>query len=325
MLLPRPGLYAQTAVAPASSAAPSATATASPTATATATAAPTATATAGAPADDLKQRGDQAMDAARYADALALYDQAYAASHDPAILYNVSRIHQKTGNYPAALDALERFSAQASPDMRGRVPRLEALLAELRGKVVTFDIYCNVDGARVLVRDQVIGRTPLLKPVRVAAGPQKVEILLDGYFPFERQLDAQGGQTLVIDAQLASKAVSGVVAITSPVVGAEVALDGDPRGNAPLEAILRPGMHHIRVARSGYQTVETDFVVTAGEHKDLSMPLVGNPPITTKWWFWTGVGVVIAGGVVLAYALTTTKSVTPGSISPGVVSAGLHF
>jgi hypothetical protein len=46
------------------------------------------------------------------------------------------------------------------------------------------------------------------------------------------------------------------------------------------------------------------------------------PPIYTRWWFWTGVGAVIAGSVVTTLALTSGDSPTPyrGDLSPGTIS-----
>ncbi len=39
-------------------------------------------------------------------------------------------------------------------------------------------------------------------------------------------------------------------------------------------------------------------------------------PIWKRWWFWTGVAAVVAGGVVATYVLTRTTTQTPGSLDP---------
>src|SRR5262249_14067665 len=72
----------------------------------------------------LKQRGDAAMDSLRYDDAIAAYEKAYAISKDPAILYNLGRVHQARGVYPKALEYLERFDREAPPELKSRVPLL---------------------------------------------------------------------------------------------------------------------------------------------------------------------------------------------------------
>ena len=46
------------------------------------------------------------------------------------------------------------------------------------------------------------------------------------------------------------------------------------------------------------------------------------PPIYTRWWFWTGVGVVIIGAVATTLALTSGSSPSPyqGNLDPGTIS-----
>ena len=47
------------------------------------------------------------------------------------------------------------------------------------------------------------------------------------------------------------------------------------------------------------------------------------PPIYTRWWFWTGVGVVIVGAVATTLALTSgSSSPSPyqGDLNPGTIS-----
>jgi hypothetical protein len=39
-------------------------------------------------------------------------------------------------------------------------------------------------------------------------------------------------------------------------------------------------------------------------------------PVWKRWWFWTGVAAVVAGGAVAAYVLTRPTTQTPGSLAP---------
>ena len=156
-------------------------------------------------AADLKKKGDDAMDALRYDEALAAYTQAYELGHDPAILYNRGRLHQARGEMPAAVDDLERFEREASPDLRAKVPKLSELLAEVRAKVSTLGIHCNVDGARVMVRGVVVGTTPL-ENVRLNSGAATLEVLAPGYTAYRRDLALAGGGSNVVDVVLVASA-----------------------------------------------------------------------------------------------------------------------
>ena len=64
-------------------------------------------------------------------------------------------------------------------------------------------------------------------------------------------------------------------------------------------------------------------VVAGDQNRRLEIPLQQSIPITARWWFWTGVGVVVVGGIVLTAALLTEKSPDKGTIQPGQLSAPL--
>src|SRR5205085_1406156 len=127
--------------------------------------------------------------------------------------------------YPQALEELQAFDRTAPSDLKQRVPGLPKIIADLRTRVTTVSIGCDVAGARLRLRDRTIGACPLAAPVTVNAG----------------------------------------------------------RGT-----------------------------------------LEGETGILGKWWFWTGVGVVVAGGVAVVIAVSTEKSPDKGTVQPGVVVGGLH-
>lgn len=273
-------------------------------------------------ARDLKARGDAAMDSGRPADAIAAYSEAYALSADPALLYNRGRALQALTEYPRALEELERFEREAPPELKARVPKLAELIAELRGKVSTLTVQCTTAGARLLLRDRALGGCPLAGPVRVNAGPATLEVTAEGYFPWKRDLTLPGGGATTVDVTLVSKVTSGVLVVRSPVVGTQVTVDGTPRGVVPVEVTVAGGAHAVSLSKEGYVGARTSAVVAAGERKELEVPLEKESPVWARWWFWTGIGVVLAGGVVTVVALTTEKDPTPGTISPGIVPAG---
>ena len=106
------------------------------------------------------------------------------------------------------------------------------------------------------------------------------------------------------------------------MTGAAVAIDGKSMGNVPAELPMKPGQHRIALSRDGYDAAEASVVLIAGERKDVDVPMAVHDTITKKWWFWTGIGVVlIAGGIATYVALTTEKDPSSGTIPPGTVKA----
>jgi hypothetical protein len=274
---------------------------------------------------ELKRRGDEAMDALSYGAALEHYSAAYDATKDPALLYNMGRVHEALSQYPDALDKLTAFQQQASPELRARVPGLAERIADVRTHVAVLVLKASVSGARVLVRKKELGVTPLAGPIKTNAGPATIEVIADGYRPFRTEVVLPGGRELTVEATLLSKSTSGVLVVDSPVVGALVQLDGKDAGTVPVEIVARIGAHPLVLQKDGYETSTTSVVLAADERKTVMIPLEKKAPITSKWWFWTGIGVVVVGGAVTTYALLTERKADTGTYPPGQVSGPLRF
>jgi hypothetical protein len=278
------------------------------------------------PAADAKRRGDDALVTGRHAEALAAYQEAVALRPDPALVYNIGRAHQGLGDYPAALDALETFERTAPPDVRARVPGLPVLLADVRKHVALVFVSSDVAGATVRLGARILGTTPMPAPVRVNLGSYTLFVEKDGYFPVERAATVGGGAGIVtFDGRLVSKTTQGIVTVRSSLAGAKVACDGKAEGTVPTEVVVAPGNHAIELTLDGYRPARTNVVVAAGERRSIDLALEAEAPITKKWWFWTGLGVLAAGATVVVIALSTERSPDTGSAGTGRINAGLRF
>lgn len=212
------------------------------------------------------------MDRGKFAEALTAYREAYAAEPSPALLYNMGRAYEKLGRYADAWNALDAFATTASADLKARVPRLDALMLELRSRVTQVTIRSNVGGAGIWIRGERIGTTPLARPYAVAPGMARLEVRADGYAAYTRDLVLEEGRVLVVDV--------GLVPVSSSVTST---------------------------------TSASETGATAASE-----------PITKKWWFWTGVGAVVAGGAAVTVALLAQpRSAPQGDIEPRQVTAPL--
>jgi hypothetical protein len=259
----------------------------------------------------------------RYSDALAFYEQAAKiAPDDVGLDYSIARAHQMLGEYPDALTALERFEGRASPETRGKVGRLDELFAQIRPRVAMLDLRCSVAGARVIVRDNVLGATPL-PPTRLGAGAATVQVELDGFFTETRNVVLPGGGSLTLDVELHPKSTSGLLLIRTEPMGAMVLVDGRASGTSTprIELALPAGPHEVLAHREGYDDARVPIFLAPGSSRDLDIPMSRSVPVTARWWFWSGVALAVAGGVAAGIALTTERPAQHGTLSPGQVGA----
>ena len=270
----------------------------------------------------LKKQGDKAYDSMRYAEALDAYNRSYEAHPDPRLFYNRGRAYAAMSRYPEALEQLVAFKSKAPKHVLRKVPQLDDLILEVRAKVSILRLKSKVRGARVVLRDRVLGQTPL-PPTKVNAGRASLEVTADGRLPFKKEVQLEGGRETTVNVDLPPLDSRARILVRSPIAGASVSVDGRTIGVVPAETQVDPGKHVIAVSHADYSDAETTTFVKAGETKDLTIALDKSNAITSKWWFWTGVGVVVVAGVVTVVALNTEKDADSGTIPPGQVAVPL--
>jgi hypothetical protein len=274
--------------------------------------------------ESLKRSGDEAMDGLRFEEAVKAYRAAYALKADAVLLYNIGRANEGLGDYPAALESLERFEKEASADLKKRAQGFEDLLHDVRGRVTVLEVETNVPGARILLRAKQIGTAPLAAPMRVNAGTAVIEVLADGYHPHREEVTLEGGKATKIVATLKLKDTTGTLRVSASMPGATVLVDGKRIGSAPAEAKLKPGPHRIVVEHPRADPVETTAVVTAGKRNEVNVDLVEIVPVHETWWFWTTLGAVaVTAGVAITVVAVTEREPSKGSITPGLLRTEL--
>jgi tetratricopeptide (TPR) repeat protein len=147
--------------------------------------------------------------------------------------------------------------------------------------------------------------------------------------------------------ELRARHLEGTLDIECTPEGAQVLIDGDPTpvGVTPVRALrLPPGLHKIGVRADGHREGTFSSQVVAGSSRTLQCALERSSPGATiladsrldvappappskgpgvfaTWWFWTGVGVVLAGAGVTAIALSSSG----GSDAPRTDGGTLRF
>lgn len=271
-------------------------------------------------ADTLKRDADAAMDAGRPAEALAGYERAHQLAPERVeLVYNIGRARLAIGDFAGALDYFEQFSREASEELKKKTHRLGEVIAELRGKVATLEVIEDSDAHRAMV--SLSGRKLGLMPLhsRVNAGHAELRVELEGFEPYVKTIELAPGQTLVVQPVFVRVAPPPLVVtrlgIVASPAGATVLVDGERRGVTPIDLDVDAGTHRVVVSAPKHETRAVTVTLSRGETRRIDLQLrEESPPVTSRWWFWTGVGVVAAGITTAVIAATVERSPSEGSL-----------
>lgn len=268
-----------------------------------------------------------ALDTARPADALAAYDEAYTLDPQPSLLYNRGRALQALERYPEALVLFEQFQRDAPATTLAKVPGLTELISEVRGRTCVVRVHGEPAGAEVRLRGVVVGRIPVSGALRANAGKAELEVSMDGYTSHRATVDLPPGGAYEGHVRLVEVSPRGTLMIRSSTERARVAIDGAPYGTVPYEGRISVGSHRVRLTKDGYDPEEVVVDLVANQRREVDLNLTRNMAIYERWWFWTGIGVLVAGAATAVVVAATRPSAEPGTIAPGVIAfpSGVRF
>jgi len=191
----------------------------------------------------------------------------------------------------------------------------EAQRRRRRAEPATLVVQSTVQGAEVLVDEEVVGVTPL-DPITLTPGSHTVRVRRPGYTEFTDVVTARAGQRIELPVDL--MALSMVLTVRSEPEDARVFVDGTFRGTTPIELELIEGERSIRVTHPNHREVIRRIVAAPGQTEalDLTLELLpeserSRPP---EWFedplVWVGVG---AGAAALAILIVVIAvAVSPG-------------
>ena len=160
----------------------------------------------------------------------------------------------------------DRASALASTP-RDWVGALRARWFPARPKMGTAEIQSVPDGAEVWLSGRQIGVTPL--KTEFAAGSHEVELRYRGAARIIT-LNVAPGATILERIEWAASRATGRLQVTTDPPGADVAIDGTPRGQTPLSADdLAVGRHTVELT-SGGNTVRESVEIRASKTTTLN-------------------------------------------------------
>ena len=238
-----------------------------------------------------------------HAAALA-FEAGWHRHQDGPFLFNAAAAYEKAKRPVQALQMLELFASRF-PD---EAERAQTTITRLAGTV-------QKTHGRLEVRAEPKEATVRLAGERLTTarwlpkGQFEVTVEHPGYQPVRRSVTLGAGERLVVTVTLQplQRPVGSLIVHTEPP-GCEIRLDGEFRGRAPVRIDdVDPGEHRV-LARTGVAQVEELVRIEGGRTSTLTLKLVApagpdkppvrptiSTPITQRWWFWTLIGVGVAG------------------------------
>jgi len=126
-------------------------------------------------------------------------------------------------------------------------------------------------GARVLLEEEEIGVTPLVRDID--AGRYTLALEHPDYRRYETPITVKAGEPLKV-GPVELGLPDGTLAVRTEPEGADVSVSGRYRGRTPVTLPLAPGLsHEVVVSRPGYASQSRSIAVSAGERRTLSMTL----------------------------------------------------
>jgi hypothetical protein len=197
-------------------------------------------------------------------------------------------------------------------------------------------------GARVFLDDRELGAVPK-GPIEVAPGEHTVAVRRAGYRDYSRRINAKEGELTELNVLL--EPVAAFVTVKADVAGARVIIDGEDKGTAPLEGVMvSAGSHEIVVKLDGFRSETQRITVRTGKEYTVDfnlrpqavaqsdsprapvltpsttdtpspltqdVPSVSSAPLTSRWYFWAGVGAVVTAAAVGTLVATQPQPLDP--------------
>ena len=188
---------------------------------------------------------------------------------------NIATCLYDMGRHADAARELERFLDKAEKAPPAIIKEAHIKLSKLRRSLSSIKVGCNEEGATIVIDGKEVGQTPLSRRFYLRPGPHELKLIKEGFSFVNKELN------LKVDEHRD-------LVITMKKSGAEPTPAPSP---APKPAV---------------ETVDKDDKGTAKQEVDLNLAKSPSPkpgasassPIYKKWWFWSAIGVVVAGATV---------------------------
>jgi len=285
-----------------------------PPAAASAQASGTGSADSRAAAQPIFNEGLELIEGQRWAEGLDRFRTAYELFESPTIAFNIAYCERALGQYVEALETFEGFlSMELTGAAASREQEARDYIREIEARLTTLTIEVpgdQRDGLELLVDGRAVDPAAGTLTLRLNPGAHTVHAQRDGHQPLFVDREMGPGTRERVEVRLVPSPAH--LRVASNVPEAVVILDGEALGTVPFGAEITPGRHELEVQSEDYVTHHAILDVASGDTARVRANLSEAPvPIYGRWWFWTGIAVVVAGAVVATWALTRPEAEPP--------------
>jgi hypothetical protein len=254
------------------------------------------------------------------AGALSKFEQAYEASKDARLLFNMAICEKNLKAYARMQSFLARYEREAGSTISAQEKAtVDDALTAIKDLVGAVTVTASGAGATVTADGEVVGTTPLGSPMVLDLGKHSIVVEKPGFDRVERDVEIRGGQATSLAFTLTAHTATGHLVVAAES-GSTIVIDGKVVSQDRFDGSLAAGTHEVEVTADGKAPYRADVELRDQETRTLEVSLssAGGAPV----WPWIAGGVaVVAGAVVGGYFLFQTHDqVTPVPI--GVNSIG---
>lgn len=154
-------------------------------------------------ARELFQRGRGAYETGDFEGAVEAWQAAYEIDPRPLLQFNLAQAYERLGRLQESLDAYESFLAAAPSDAED-VPAARLRAAALQQRLARTGIMLRggPDGAAVIIDGTERARLPRPDAITVPPGSYRVEIVAEGYAPFESVIAVAPGAQVDVEVTM---------------------------------------------------------------------------------------------------------------------------
>lgn len=271
------------------------------------------------------EAGKAAYTAGQYNIAAAKFNDAYKASNEPRLLWNLGLAERQQQHYAKARSAIRQYTALTDDLSQKEKDDAQGMLTVLDTLVTPVTINVDQPDATITVDGETVGQTPLSRPIDIDNGPRDLRVTKPGHVSFEKRVQvAANMEPITVTLPVFTR--DGRMTVRTQVASSAIVLDGKTLGNGTFSGVVGPGSHQLEVKATGYKPYTLAFSMAENGTRSFDVTLEKESRKVPLW--------AIIGGAVLVTGITAVvvtaaampdkqvESLPRGSFPPGIINLG---